>query len=232
VLVLRPGADDLGDQTIIALLIFRGHLQAPKENHILAYPDAQGARLPLDRVPRYIMASRIRWGRRQSQPDSQHRSHIPSQIKKARARKARAHPPPTLEPWKVAFRLAYQGTREPIRPSRMSVISRHLRYYKIRISDCSVQPHRGIVLIGSPISTVPGAPRTAGITFRATLSSAARTRTTATMFTLNAKSSMAGLLRASKHRCRRLIPLVTLAFGIHLSPRHNKLLQGDVLERA
>jgi hypothetical protein len=62
VLVLRPGADDLGDQTIIALLIFRGHLQAPKENHILAYPDAQGARLPLDRVPRYIMASRIRWG--------------------------------------------------------------------------------------------------------------------------------------------------------------------------
>lgn len=40
-------------------------------------------------------------------------------------------------------------------------------------------------------STVPGAPRTVGTTLRATLSSAARTRTTATMFTVNAKSSTA-----------------------------------------
>jgi hypothetical protein len=41
-------------------------------------------------------------------------------------------------------------------------------------------------------STVPGDPRTVGMTSRATFSSAARTRTTATMFTVNAKSSMAG----------------------------------------
>ena len=48
--------------------------------------------------------------------------------------------------------------------------------------------HAALPSLANLSSTVPGDPRTVGTTFRATLSSAARTRTTATMFTVNAKS--------------------------------------------
>jgi hypothetical protein len=62
------------------------------------------------------------------------------------------------------------------------------------------------------ILVVPGPARTVGTTFRATFSSAARSCTTATMFTLNAKSLMrAPLLHSSAVRhcsCQRPVPRI------------------------
>ena len=67
-------------------------------------------------------------------------------------------------------------------------------------------PTAALFSLASPISTVPGAPRTVGTTLRATLSSSARTRTTATRFTLNIKSFTAGARpsRGGQFFCRFL----------------------------
>ena len=52
------------------------------------------------------------------------------------------------------------------------------------------RPVAALFSLASLISAMPGAPRTVGTVLRATLSSPARTRTTATRFTLNVKSSI------------------------------------------
>ena len=52
------------------------------------------------------------------------------------------------------------------------------------------RPVAALFSLASLISAMPGAPRTVGTILRATLSSPARTRTTATRFTLNVKSSI------------------------------------------
>ena len=59
----------------------------------------------------------------------------------------------------------------------------------VTVAGCANRAFPSLVNLSS---TVPGDPRTVGTTLRATLSSAARTCTTATMFTVNAKSTTAG----------------------------------------
>ena len=68
------------------------------------------------------------------------------------------------------------GTTEPIEKSTSVIVASW--------------PFAALFSLASLISAVPGAPRTIGTILRATLSSPARTRTTATRFTLNVKSSI------------------------------------------
>ena len=78
----------------------------------------------------------------------------------------------------------------------------------VTVAGCA---NRALPSLANLSSTVPGDPRTVGTTFRATLSSAARTHTTATSFASNEKSAMRRAPQLSKHRCRLLNPLVARA---------------------